>query len=74
MDLISHKLRLGKKYGDYAILYRGNHQSRVFEKVLRHHSIAYRISGGQSWFARAEVKIFLLICDFYVMSRMMQGF
>lgn len=55
-DLISHKLRAGKQYGDYAILYRGNHQSRVFEKVLRHHGINYRISGGQSWFARSEVK------------------
>ena len=55
-DLISQKLRFGKKYGDYAILYRGNHQSRVFEKMLRHHGINYRISGGQSWFARAEVK------------------
>jgi len=55
-DLICHKLRTGKKYSDYAILYRGNHQSRVFEKVLRHHGIAYSLSGGQSWFARAEVK------------------
>ncbi|WP_133127601.1 UvrD-helicase domain-containing protein [Legionella nagasakiensis] len=55
-DLISHKLRVGKSYGDYAILYRGNHQSRVFEKVLRHHSIPYHISGGQSWFARTEIK------------------
>ncbi|KTD33065.1 ATP-dependent DNA helicase Rep [Legionella nautarum] len=55
-DLISHKLRQRTQYGDYAILYRGNHQSRVFEKVLRHHGISYRISGGQSWFARAEVK------------------
>ena len=55
-DLISHRLRNGKQYGDYAILYRGNHQSRVFEKVLRHHSVNYRISGGQSWFARSEVK------------------
>jgi ATP-dependent DNA helicase Rep len=55
-DLISHKLRAGRQYGDYAILYRGNHQSRVFEKVLRHHGINYRLSGGQSWFARAEVK------------------
>ncbi|MFC3909760.1 UvrD-helicase domain-containing protein [Legionella dresdenensis] len=55
-DLISHKLRHGKRYSDYAILYRGNHQSRIFEKVLRHHSIAYRLSGGQSWFAKAEVK------------------
>jgi ATP-dependent DNA helicase Rep len=55
-DLISHKLGARRDYGDYAILYRGNHQSRIFEKVLRHHGIAYRISGGQSWFARAEVK------------------
>ena len=66
-DLISHKLRHGRIYNDYAILYRGNHQSRVFEKVLRHHGIAYRISGGQSWFARTEVKdIFAylkLICN-----------
>lgn len=55
-DMISHKLRNGTPYGHYAILYRGNHQSRVFEKVLRHHSIAYHISGGQSWFAKTEVK------------------
>ncbi|MCP0912802.1 UvrD-helicase domain-containing protein [Legionella sp. 27cVA30] len=55
-DLISHKLRQRTRYGDYAILYRGNHQSRVFEKVLRQHGIPYRISGGQSWFARSEVK------------------
>ncbi len=55
-DMISHKLRFGHQFGDYAILYRGNHQSRVFEKILRHHSIAYRISGGQSWFAKKEIK------------------
>ena len=55
-DLISHKLRNRTHYGDYAILYRGNHQSRVFEKLLRLHSIAYHISGGQSWFAKTEVK------------------
>lgn len=55
-DLISHKLRSRTHYGDYAILYRGNHQARLFEKVLRHHGIAYQISGGQSWFAKAEVK------------------
>ena len=55
-DLISHKLRNRTNYSDYAILYRGNHQSRVFEKVLRLHSIPYHISGGQSWFAKTEVK------------------
>lgn len=56
MDLISHKLRFGKSFGDYAILYRGNHQSRLFEKILRDHGIAYQISGGQSWFAKKEIK------------------
>lgn len=55
-DLISQKLRHGRHYGDYVILYRGNHQARVFEKILRHHGIVYHISGGQSWFAKTEVK------------------
>lgn len=55
-DLMSHKLRAQTDFGHYAILYRGNHQSRVFEKVLRHYGIPYKISGGQSWFAKAEIK------------------
>ncbi|MFY7697623.1 MAG: UvrD-helicase domain-containing protein [Legionella sp.] len=55
-DLISHKLRTRSNYHDYAILYRGNHQSRSFEKILRQHSIPYRISGGLSWFSRTEIK------------------
>ncbi|TAL59341.1 MAG: ATP-dependent DNA helicase Rep [Legionella sp.] len=55
-DLISHKLRARTQYGEYAILYRGNHQARIFEKVLRHYGVPYQISGGQSWFAKAEVK------------------
>lgn len=55
-DLISNRVHKNTKYGDYAILYRGNHQSRIFEKALRNHSINYRISGGQSWFSRKEIK------------------
>jgi len=55
-DMISHKLRHGHSLSNYAILYRSNHQSRVLEKVLRDHSISYRISGGQSWFAKKEIK------------------
>ncbi len=43
-------------YGDFAILYRGNHQARPFEKALREHDIPYFLSGGTSFFARAEVK------------------
>ena len=55
-DLISHKLRFGRALEDYAILYRGNHQSRLFETALRAQGIMYHISGGQSWFARIEIK------------------
>jgi ATP-dependent DNA helicase Rep len=43
-------------FGDIAILYRGNHQARQFEKALREHSIPYFLSGGTSFFARTEVK------------------
>src|SRR5690554_6748681 len=43
-------------YHHFAILYRGNHQSRVFEKALMANRIPYKITGGQSFFARAEVK------------------
>lgn len=55
-DLISHKLRRGREFHDYAILYRGNHQARIFEKALRHFNVPYRITGGQSWFSRTEIK------------------
>ncbi len=44
------------KFSDYAILYRGNHQARVFEQQLRAQRIPYVISGGQSFFDRAEIK------------------
>jgi ATP-dependent DNA helicase Rep len=44
------------KYGDFAILYRANHQARVFEQKLRAAQIPYRVSGGQSYFDRAEIK------------------
>jgi ATP-dependent DNA helicase Rep len=41
---------------DFAILYRANHQARVFEKALRKANLAYKVSGGQSFFDRAEIK------------------
>ncbi len=44
------------RYGDYAILYRGNHQAKVFEQALRGQNIPYTVSGGQSYFDRAEIK------------------
>ena len=54
--LLAHKFQNGGKYSDYAILYRGNHQSRLFERALRESQIPYRISGGTSFFAYQEVK------------------
>jgi ATP-dependent DNA helicase Rep len=43
-------------FADFAVLYRGNHQARAFEKALRQHNIPYFLSGGTSFFARTEVK------------------
>jgi ATP-dependent DNA helicase Rep len=44
------------EFRDFAVLYRANHQARVFEKALRKASIPYKVSGGQSFFDRAEIK------------------
>ncbi len=46
----------GSASRDIAVLYRANHQARPFEQVLRQAGIAYRVSGGQSFFDRAEIK------------------
>ncbi|WCE29694.1 DNA helicase Rep [Vibrio sp. SCSIO 43137] len=55
-ELIAHRFINRTEYKDYAILYRGNHQSRLIEKSLMQNRIPYRISGGTSFFARAEIK------------------
>ncbi|HDZ08742.1 DNA helicase Rep [Pseudohongiella sp.] len=44
------------KYGDFAVLYRGNHQARLLEIKLQAHQIPYQLSGGTSFFSRAEIK------------------
>jgi len=44
------------QFRDFAVLYRANHQAKVFEKALRKASIPYKVSGGQSFFDRAEIK------------------
>lgn len=43
-------------YADFAILYRTNAQSRIFEEVFRKRSVPYRIYGGLSFYQRKEVK------------------
>jgi len=55
-ELIAHKFMQGTSFKDYAILYRGNFQSRLFEKVLMANRIPYKINGGTSFFGRTEVK------------------
>ncbi|MES2785513.1 MAG: UvrD-helicase domain-containing protein [Pseudomonadota bacterium] len=47
---------LGKDWKDFAVLYRANHQARVFEQALRKAAIPYKVSGGQSFFDRAEIR------------------
>lgn len=54
--LSAHKFERRAKFSDYAILYRGNHQSRALETALRRENIPYTVSGGQSFFARSEIK------------------
>ncbi|MFZ4649928.1 MAG: ATP-dependent helicase [Rubrivivax sp.] len=44
------------KLSDFAVLYRANHQARVFEQKLRAAQIPYKVSGGQSFFDRAEIR------------------
>ncbi len=56
MKLMAHRFEHRGKWSDYAILYRGNHQARAFEQQLRDQKIDYAISGGQSFFERAEIK------------------
>ncbi|RDE19097.1 DNA helicase Rep [Motiliproteus coralliicola] len=55
-DIIERRLNLRNHYRDYAVLYRGNHQARLIEMKLQTYQIPYKLSGGTSFFSRAEVK------------------
>ena len=44
------------EWRSFAVLYRANHQAKPFEKALRRANIPYKVSGGQSFFDRAEIK------------------
>ena len=56
MQLSNKRFERRAKYADFAILYRSNYQARVFETALRKENIPYTISGGQSFFSRAEIR------------------
>ncbi|MBK9346560.1 MAG: UvrD-helicase domain-containing protein [Burkholderiales bacterium] len=45
-----------KEFRHFAVLYRANHQAKPFEKALRRAGIPYKVSGGQSFFDRAEIR------------------
>ncbi|MFI4927608.1 MAG: ATP-dependent helicase, partial [Burkholderiales bacterium] len=47
---------LAQEWKEFAILYRANHQARVLEHALRKAQIPYKVSGGQSFFDRAEIR------------------
>ena len=65
-EIIHHKFKHGGNYADYAILYRGNHQSRLFEGSLRENNIPYFISGSTSFFAFSEIKDILAYLRLFV--------
>jgi ATP-dependent DNA helicase Rep len=56
LRLLAHKFEHRTRFADYAILYRSNHLSRVFEEQLRIHKVPYTVSGGTSFFDYAEIK------------------
>ena len=55
-EILNHKLMQRTEFRDYAVLYRGNFQARILETKLREYQIPYKISGGQSFFGRSEIK------------------
>ncbi|MEF8700807.1 MAG: UvrD-helicase domain-containing protein [Candidatus Accumulibacter sp. UW25] len=56
MKLQAHRFQHQGQFRDYAILYRGNFQARAVEKFLRNQRLPYLLSGGQSFFDKAEIK------------------
>jgi DNA helicase-2/ATP-dependent DNA helicase PcrA len=55
-NLMMQRLESGNPYADFAILYRTNAQSRIFEEALRKNNIPYKIYGGLSFYQRKEIK------------------
>ncbi|MDX1455704.1 MAG: DNA helicase Rep [Gammaproteobacteria bacterium] len=55
-DLVHRKVQRAYSYKHFAILYRSNHQSRLFERALREQGVPYHLSGGMSFFDRGEVR------------------
>ena len=60
-EIVANKItqlryRENYSYDDFAVLYRTNAQSRIFEEALRKRSLPYKIYGGLSFYQRKEIK------------------
>lgn len=55
-ELFYHKFKNNTDFRDYAILFREDRQSRIFERVLRERRIPYFLSGGSSFFDKTEIR------------------
>jgi DNA helicase-2/ATP-dependent DNA helicase PcrA len=55
-DILDKSLSLQLNWSDFAVLYRTNAQSRIFEETLRRRNIPYKIYGGLSFYERKEIK------------------
>lgn len=60
------RMRTHCKFEDFAILYRTNAQSRIFEEALRKRNIPYKIFGGLSFYQRKEIKDLLAYFRFVI--------
>lgn len=56
MQISAGRFERQAEWRDFAILYRSNHQARILEQALRSLNIPYSISGGQSFFDKAEIR------------------
>jgi DNA helicase-2/ATP-dependent DNA helicase PcrA len=55
-EIVDKRMQNQNNYSDFAILYRTNAQSRIFEEALRKRNIPYKIYGGLSFYQRKEIK------------------
>ncbi len=55
-EIIDMRLKRRCKYSDFAVLYRGNYQAKMVEIKLQAQNIPYEITGGQSFYAKTEIK------------------
>ncbi len=65
-EIIDTKRVDGREWDEYAILFRMNTQSRIFEELLRSNEVPYRIIGGQSFYERREIKDLLAYLSLFV--------